>query len=415
MSTAVLATPHTQEQSAVTVAEPITPAAYHKVFRTFALVLGVAGVSLGLLNQQRVAREFEILPLWWSIPALAAVFASTLVLALTAYFAPIRILCFLLRTISIGYVLALITWPLAHSGPPLEDDFRCWLWSVNALAAMAAAVAWPPRIALPYLALIPAGSVLLNAYAAEYSEWGNVIEDIAMATTAATVYVSMGLIGLNTGWRLDEIKASAQARAAKAAATAARNQERERIDGLIHDGVISTLLNASQGGDTAVLARQSRRTLDQIDGLRAGVEAAQAFRGSEAVAYLRSAAMDISEDAVVNLDAPHEMDSFTIPAYAVRAIGAGLAEALTNSIRHADVPGRTTHRTVSISMYPERCRVSVHDNGKGFDPRSTPADRLGLAVSIRGRMARVPGGSSRVESTPGGGTNVTLFWRSSDD
>ncbi|MCW4354837.1 ATP-binding protein [Hoyosella sp. YIM 151337] len=393
---------------------PAARAAYNKVFRTFALVVGIAGVSLGALNHARVARETELLPLWWSIPALAAVFATALILAVTAYFAPERFLCAVLRVHSIGYVLAMVTWPLAYSGPPI-DDFGSWLWSVNAVAATVSAIAWAPRIALPYLALVPAGSVLLNAYGGAGIDWGIVFEDIAMAATAATVFVSMAMIGLNTGSRLDEIKASAQARAAKAAAAAARNQERERIDGLIHDGVISTLLNASQGGDTVILARQSRRTLDHIDRLRAGLESAQPFRGSEAIAYLRSAATDISEDTPVSVDAPRDTETFTVPAEVVRAIGAGLAEALTNSLRHADVPGRQTDRWVVISVFPERVRVTVHDNGRGFDPRSVPADRLGLTVSIRGRMDRVTGGTARVESTPGGGTNITLQWRSSDD
>lgn len=398
--------------------EPVTPAAYHKVFRTFVLIIGLAGISLGVLNRPRIFRELELLPLWWSIPALTAVFATALVLALTAYLAPIPFLRILLRIHSIGYVVALLSWPLAYSGPPLED-FGSWLWSVNALAAMVSAAAWSPRIALPYLALVPAGSVLLNAYAERTPDWGLVCEEILLAATAATIYVSMAVIGLNTGWRLDQIKASARSRAAKAAATAARNQERERIDGLIHDGVIATLLNASQGGNVDVLARQSRRTLEQIDKLRDGHTSEQELQGAEAVAYIRASALDICEDVPISVDLSRAPD-FTVPAEVVRAIGAGLAEALTNSLRHAGERGRPVDRRVEISVAQGSVCASISDNGRGFDPRTVPADRLGLAVSIRGRMGRLPGGSSRLDSEPGRGTTIVLQWQqlpelSSDD
>jgi signal transduction histidine kinase len=49
----------------------------------------------------------------------------------------------------------------------------------------------------------------------------------------------------------------------------------------------------------------------------------------------------------------------------------------------------------------------VRDRGRGFDPESVPADRKGLAESIRARVAR-HGGSATVRSAPGEGTEVSL-------
>jgi signal transduction histidine kinase len=51
--------------------------------------------------------------------------------------------------------------------------------------------------------------------------------------------------------------------------------------------------------------------------------------------------------------------------------------------------------------------VAVRDRGSGFDPDSVPADRKGVAESIRGRMLR-HGGTATVQSTLGEGTKVTL-------
>jgi signal transduction histidine kinase len=49
----------------------------------------------------------------------------------------------------------------------------------------------------------------------------------------------------------------------------------------------------------------------------------------------------------------------------------------------------------------------VRDRGAGFDPEAVAADRRGVAESIRGRMERV-GGTARIVSVPGEGTEVEL-------
>jgi signal transduction histidine kinase len=49
----------------------------------------------------------------------------------------------------------------------------------------------------------------------------------------------------------------------------------------------------------------------------------------------------------------------------------------------------------------------VRDRGQGFDPAAVPADRQGIAQSIRARMARY-GGTVVIRSAPGEGTEVEL-------
>jgi signal transduction histidine kinase len=50
----------------------------------------------------------------------------------------------------------------------------------------------------------------------------------------------------------------------------------------------------------------------------------------------------------------------------------------------------------------------VRDRGPGFDLAEVPEDRLGVRESIIGRMER-HGGSARVRSAPGEGTEVRLL------
>ncbi len=53
----------------------------------------------------------------------------------------------------------------------------------------------------------------------------------------------------------------------------------------------------------------------------------------------------------------------------------------------------------------------VRDDGIGFDAAAVPPARMGIAVSIVGRMRTLPGGDARVDARPGAGTTVTLTWR----
>jgi signal transduction histidine kinase len=62
---------------------------------------------------------------------------------------------------------------------------------------------------------------------------------------------------------------------------------------------------------------------------------------------------------------------------------------------------------VYAEVDPAAARVFVRDRGHGFEPGAVPADRRGIAESIRGRMARA-GGAAAVTTAPGEGTEIEL-------
>jgi two-component system, NarL family, sensor kinase len=75
-------------------------------------------------------------------------------------------------------------------------------------------------------------------------------------------------------------------------------------------------------------------------------------------------------------------------------------EALTNAARHAEA-GRVTVRLVAT---PDRVRLAVEDDGRGFDASDVPDDRHGLlGMSERAKMI---GGAFEVRSEPGAGTRI---------
>jgi signal transduction histidine kinase len=63
--------------------------------------------------------------------------------------------------------------------------------------------------------------------------------------------------------------------------------------------------------------------------------------------------------------------------------------------------------SIFAEVEPAEVSVFVRDRGKGFDPQTVPADRKGLAESVRARMAR-RGGHAAIRSAPGEGTEVSL-------
>lgn len=80
-----------------------------------------------------------------------------------------------------------------------------------------------------------------------------------------------------------------------------------------------------------------------------------------------------------------------------------IREALSNIERHA----QATQASVAITVDAlQGITVRIIDNGRGFDPRHTPANHFG--VNIMNDRAQILGGELVTESAPGVGTAITL-------
>ena len=165
----------------------------------------------------------------------------------------------------------------------------------------------------------------------------------------------------------------------------------------MHDSVLQTLtLIQKDPADARRLARRQEREL------RAWLypEREPAATGTLAGA-LESAAAEVEElhgvrvEVVRTGDAP--LDERT------QALVLAAREAMVNAARHAGVE----EVSVFLDAGDGELSLYVRDRGAGFDPDAVASDRRGLAESIRGRMERV-GGSARIVSAPGKGTDVEL-------
>lgn len=175
-----------------------------------------------------------------------------------------------------------------------------------------------------------------------------------------------------------------------------RSQERADVAAHLHDSVLQTLaLIQKNPADAARLARSQERDL------RAWLYAGESMDDATVASALRAAAAEI-EDAwgvAVDVVAVGDVDFDE----SLRPIVQAAREATANAAKHSGVP--------RVDVYAEIMSggvdVFVRDRGVGFDPDSTPEDRLGVRRSIIDRMER-HGGRAEIRSAPGEGTEVRL-------
>jgi len=178
-----------------------------------------------------------------------------------------------------------------------------------------------------------------------------------------------------------------------------REQERAEMAARVHDSVLQTLaLIQREAGDprrVAGLARAQEREL------RASLHGYPHPSADSLVAALEATAGELEAQRGIRIEVVHTGD---LPLDdRRRALVLAAREAMTNAATHAGVD----ELSVYVEAGEDGVSAYVRDRGCGFDPGAVPADRRGIAESIRGRMHRA-GGRVEVRSSPDQGTEVEL-------
>ena len=182
-------------------------------------------------------------------------------------------------------------------------------------------------------------------------------------------------------------------------AARAREGERADIAAHLHDSVLQTLaLIQRRSHDGAEVVRLARAQERDLRGWLYGAADADPTTVAARVAALAAETEDV-HGAVVEVVTVGDRPVNDRTA----SLLAALREAMVNAARHAESPVR-----VYVESTPEGVEAFVRDRGPGFDLAEVPEDRLGVRESIIGRMER-HGGSARVRSAPGEGTEVRLL------
>ena len=177
-----------------------------------------------------------------------------------------------------------------------------------------------------------------------------------------------------------------------------RQEERAEMAAHLHDSVLQTLALIQRSDDPGRMSMLARH---QEGELRDWLFGNTPLEGVDLMSTaLRQAAARIEEAHQVPIDfvsvGDHALDARTLPI-----VGAA-SEAMVNAAKHSEAE--------RISLYFEaqetQLEVYVTDQGKGFDESSAPQGQ-GIPHSIRKRMENA-GGTAKIESLPGEGTEVVL-------
>ncbi|MGW0040229.1 sensor histidine kinase [Rhodococcus sp. NPDC003348] len=382
-------------------------AAEEGIIRTFARFIGAAALLFGILLTPSAIALSRIVPDWWTPFAAVIVLLPMLSLWPASHAADPRWIRRCGTAAAGGYLTALVSWLLVVDGHiPANRDV--WLTTFPGLVTMAAALTWRPATSLVYLA-VSAGTAEVVRYVTREGQENVVLAvEIASVVVFCSLFVVATIAAVQTGRTLDRTIAATVSHSASAAAGAARDVERTRFHALIHDRVMSTLLGLSRQGNIPELREQAAVAIAELDELRDSTVAEEGFDLDTAIGLIRAALVEVDGDVPVEVDVRHP--ALVVPRPAARAIAAAAAEALRNSVRHADTATRIADRLVVIDADSAGLRVVVADNGCGFDPARVPGFQLGITMSIRERMSTADGAAVTIRSAPELGTQVTLTW-----
>ncbi|AZM52794.1 sensor histidine kinase [Streptomyces sp. WAC 01529] len=258
----------------------------------------------------------------------------------------------------------------------------------------------------------------------------NVVERGAFSRDTVHNVLLVCIASIAIGYVVEVARASERT-LARALEIEAATRERERLARDIHDSVLQVLAMVQRrgtaiGGEAAELGRLAGEQEVALRTLVAGglVPASRASEDASQGALVRAVEEPDEEygTAAVPRDlrpllAPHAGSRVTLsepgapvllPAPAARELAAAVGAALDNVRRHA---GADAHAWILVEDEPDGVIVTVRDDGPGIpEGRLAEAEgegRLGVALSIRGRLREI-GGTAELISVPGQGTEVEL-------
>ncbi|MGV9709554.1 ATP-binding protein [Gordonia sp. NPDC003424] len=375
-----------------------------RILRLMSVFVSVGYLAYAVITAPLILVSAPIMHTWWTVSAVVLIFGTGLAIGPLSWRGSSRRIRVAAAAAAFGFLIAIALWWFGWTGAQIDTTAGIWFSQFPGLAAIASALAFRAVVPFVYLGVVCAGSVAIS-HAARLPELsGPFLPDLAWSYSFSLIFVAAAVMAIRTAGILDATRARAFQATAAAAAEHARSVERTRFDALTHDNVMSTLLLAARRGASPELAHDARAALAAVDRAAHGEEPA-AQTAFEAIGQVRAAVTQVDPALrVVVVGGDHDE---RYPGAAVSAVAAATAEAVRNSGRHA---GDQASTSVTVTAGPDLLRSEIVDHGIGFDPQLVPVSRLGIAVSIRGRMSKVPGGSAVIASRPGAGTRVCAEW-----
>ena len=336
--------------------------------------------------------------------------------------------------VAVLYLVELLAWPMLMVDPDAVLADKPWIWYLCTVATSCAAIAFGLRWAALYTFVVPIVYGLIRVLPSGGSaDVGLAVLDVVYAMLLGQVVLIIISLLRDATAVVDDAQTKALSTYAVAVRQHATEVERIEVDAIGHDTVLATLL-AAAGAHTpknahlaAVMARNALARLGEAEA--EPVDETRWVPFAKLADRIRAAAGALSCPVVVidttapppeatepEPTAPEAAAPAAAPVPAQLSEQAGEAlysatvQAMVNSLQHAGSLPAPDSRTVTLSVTDTgACVIEVADHGRGFVLADVSPDRLGLRVSIQGRV-RAAGGGALIESTPGTGTTVTLRW-----
>lgn len=368
----------------------------------------IAVITEALVNGFAQSSYLNPLVFWLSAALVAITTGGVLV---SQWLIPSQV-NFWLRGIAILTAVLLISWPLHFdASQQLPESYQPWIWWTLGISAVAAGTTFRFSVGVGYLVVVSVIWPLLKI-----SPFGGSAEILVALQESLYLFIFAAiLIAMVLALRWEAAKTdSANQLAISSAVESARidaiELERSRLDALVHDSVLTTLLIASraESDEQVLVAKKSAR--EAIARLELAAREDTTDEKMTLASFFSALELRIREnapDVSVSLD---RLNDLPIPTDIAQALTEATLQAVDNSLKHA---GTTSSRSIKLRGSKSGLKIVVSDDGRGFRPSQVPKDRLGISASIVGRVQNI-GGRVFIQSSPGSGATVVIEWGSDD-
>ena len=363
------------------------------------LVLSLIELAANAISQ---SSQLNILSTAW----LALLTLTTIATFLSSWFTAGVNYLFTIHGLIAG--ASLIAWPMMLSEMgSFEQGMKPWIWWTLGIGILSFGLFVNWWLGAIYLLGVSIGWLLLTI-----SQFGGDAQLASGVQDAVYLFLFggsvIGMINLvrRGAIRADQANSLAIESAIEQARIDAVERERQRLDALIHDRVLNTLLLSGKAETSAERKSAAKLAENAILSLQ---EALVEPRSTPSVTplglfrALRKAALKLLPVIEVRTMGG---GSEEISAEKAQAITQATLQVIDNAARHSNA---TSYELLMDSPVTGAIEIVVRDNGSGFRLDKLPKDRIGLRTSVIARMEAI-GGYAKISSSGEAGTEIKLGW-----
>lgn len=285
----------------------------------------------------------------------------------------------------------------------LDPGQRPWVWWALGLGAVFFAIGVRSNLRYLFIVAIGAGWFGIFGFAMGAQQAQLALLDALYVVVFSLAIVSLTDLVRDGATRVDLANSEAIGRSLEQARVDAIERERQRLDALVHDQVLHSLLLAAKAEtneDQAAVVRSADAAIAALTRVKEGSFPNTSSHGL--FQAIEKAAKRLDSRIGIEITGA---DSLLIPASAAEALTEATMQALDNAIQHSEAS------SIRLSMRASGGIVdfTIRDDGVGFRMDRVSRNRIGIKTSILARMRSV-GGEAKVNSSPNAGTEVSLRW-----